>query len=134
VRSTRPGAFERQHRHGVELVDAGDAPRGQGSRKLRHINAERQMLRLRLPARYLLVEAPQPMGEVRVLWCRGQDQAVAPVVRRVRWRAHDDAIVALDDLAAEAAGQQVRAPAETELVDLQKPAACPSRRESLAAT
>ena len=64
----------------------------------------------------------------------GQDQAVAPVVRRVRRRAHDDAIVALDDLAAEAAGQQVRAPAEAELVDLQKPAACPSRRESLAAT
>jgi hypothetical protein len=98
------------------------------------IDAERDVLRVGLPARDLVFEALQPMAQVGIARRFGQDEAVAPVVRGVRRRARDDAVVVLDDLAAEAAGQEVRAPAEAELIDLQQPAACPSRRESLAAT
>ena len=84
------------------------------------------------------VEALQPVRQVGVARRLGQDQAVAPVVGGIRGRAQHDAIVTLDDLGAEAAGQQMRLPAQAKLVDpapaAYQPTAAPSRRGSLAAT
>jgi hypothetical protein len=104
---------------------------------LGRVHPEGEMAGLRLQPRDLGVEARHPVRQLGVARRLRQDQAVAPVVGRVVRRAQHDAVVALAHLRAEAAGQQVRLPAQPQLVEAHaayQPTAAPSRRGSLAAT